>query len=399
MEYRPDCRHFLGDKPCRFREDCSHCEHFSPLMDRMLIIKLGASGDVLRTTPILPALRERHPNAQISWLTDESAREVLQANPLIDRLLLYNLETVLRLQVEEFSRLICLDKEARATALAMTVRAGHKNGFGLSPQGNVIPLNPEASYAFLLGLSDELKFRLNRKSYQEMIFEALGLSYRHQEYVLALAPEHLAYGRDVMAGAGAGPDDIVVGLCVGAGTRFANKAWTEEGFSVVARALAARPNTRAVLLGGKLEESRVRSIRSRLGESVFDPGCHHSLGQFAGIVNCCDVVVSPDTVCMHLAIGLKKLVLAIFGPTCPQEVELYGRGAKVVSPLPCAPCYRENCDIEETCMRGISPEMVMKELLPLLTRARDSRQATPARSAAAPQENEQYSPQPSPPTT
>lgn len=375
MDYRADCRHFLGDRPCRFGENCGDCVQYSPLGERILIIKLGAIGDVLRTTPLLLALRERHPDAQISWLTDESAGELLAANPLIDRLLLHNLESVLRLQVEEFSLLICLDKEARATALAMTTQAGDKRGFGLSPQGNVVTLNPESSYALALGLSDELKFRLNRKSYQQIIFEAVGLPYRRQEYALALTPGSVAYGQEVMARGGVSPDDIVVGLCVGAGKRFANKAWTEEGFSGIARRLAEESNTRVVLLGGKLEESKVHSIRARVGEHVFDPGCNYSLGQFAGIVNCCDVVVSGDTVCMHIGIGLKKLVLAIFGPTCPQEVELYGRGAKVVSPIPCAPCYRQECEKEETCMSVISPEMVMEELLQLLERARSERPA------------------------
>lgn len=384
MEHRADCRHFLGDKPCRFGRTCGGCEHYAPRGEKILIIKLGAIGDVLRTTPLLPALRERHPDAHVTWLTDEGDRELLAANPFIDRLLAHNLETALRLQVEEFSLLICLDKEARATALAMTTRADEKRGFGLSPQGNVIPLNPESSYAFALGLSDEMKFNVNQKSYQEVIFEAVGLPYRHQEYVLPLAPGYLAYGREVMARSGAGPDDIVVGLCVGAGTRFANKAWTEEGFVAVARRLAAEPKTRVVLLGGKLEEEKVQSIHSRLGEHVFNSGCGHSLGRFAGIVNCCDVVVSGDTVCMHIAIGLKKLVLAIFGPTCPQEVELYGRGTKVISPVSCAPCYRQECEEEETCMSAITPEMLLEALLPLLARARRERPDVLKRSAAMP---------------
>ncbi len=381
MKYHVDCRHFLGDKPCRFGDTCTACKHYAPQRERILVIKLGAIGDVLRTTPLLPALLNRYQDAHITWLTDESARELLEHNPLIDRLLVHNLETVLRLQVEQFSLLICLDKEANATALAMTTSAREKRGFGLSPHGSIIPLNPEAEYAFALGLSDELKFRVNRKSYQEIVFEAVGLPYRREEYVLSLDPDHLTYGRQVMARSAAGPDDTVLGLCVGAGTRFANKTWTEEGFIAIARRLSEEPGTRVVLLGGRLEEDRMRSIHARLRERVFDTGCHHSLGQFAGILNCCDVGVSGDTVSMHIAVGLRKLVLAIFGPTCPQEVELYGRGAKVVSSVPCAPCYRQECDQAETCMDAISPEMVLDELVPLLERARRE-QAIPRKSSA-----------------
>ena len=64
---------------------------------------------------------------------------------------------------------------------------------------------------------------------------------------------------------------------------------------------------------------------------------------------------------MHLAIGHGKKVLALFGPTCPQEIDLYNRGEIIVSPIECAPCYRKTCDIEEHCMIRISAENVIEK--------------------------------------
>jgi heptosyltransferase II len=54
---------------------------------RILIIKLGALGDVLRTTCILPGLKQMHKTSHISWLTDPSAKCLLKSNGLIDELL------------------------------------------------------------------------------------------------------------------------------------------------------------------------------------------------------------------------------------------------------------------------------------------------------------------------
>jgi ADP-heptose:LPS heptosyltransferase len=55
------------------------------------------------------------------------------------------------------------------------------------------------------------------------------------------------------------------------------------------------------------------------------------------------LVVSGDTLGMHIAIGLAKLVVAWFGLTCEQEIELYGRGVKLVADVPCRPCWQKEC--------------------------------------------------------
>ncbi|MFQ5772313.1 MAG: glycosyltransferase family 9 protein, partial [bacterium] len=71
-----------------------------------------------------------------------------------------------------------------------------------------------------------------------------------------------------------------------------------------------------------------------------------TLGLRKGIcfVNLCDVVITGDTLAMHLGIALKKYVIAWFGLTCPQEIDLYGRGIKIIRDLPCAPCWKQECD-------------------------------------------------------
>ena len=95
------------------------CSHYSPMGAHILIIKLAAIGDVLRTTSLLPSLAQAYETRHVTWVTDESALPLLAGNPRIDRLLPFGFETVHRLLAEEFDLLICLDKEHRATALAM----------------------------------------------------------------------------------------------------------------------------------------------------------------------------------------------------------------------------------------------------------------------------------------
>src|SRR5512143_1869596 len=154
-----DCRHFLGHKPCLYRRPCDGCPSYSPFGKRILIIKLGATGDVLRTTPLLRGLRNTCPGCHITWLTGPDALPILEGIPEIDRLLPYGYEAGLQLRHESFDQVCCFDKEPKATALAMEIQAQERIGFGMSKFGSVMPFNPNAEYAFELGINDYLKFR------------------------------------------------------------------------------------------------------------------------------------------------------------------------------------------------------------------------------------------------
>ena len=171
MMIHDDCRFFLGHKPCRFRRACDGCPHYSPFGKRILIIKLAALGDVLRTTPLLRGLREKNPICHITWLTEPGVVPMLRGIPEIDRLISYDPEAVLQLSRESFDHLYCFDKEPKASALAMSIEAPHKSGFGMTRFGNVMPLSPESEYMFRLGIDDELKFRARESGIQAKLRE------------------------------------------------------------------------------------------------------------------------------------------------------------------------------------------------------------------------------------
>lgn len=332
---------------------------------RILIIKLAAIGDVLRTTPILPVLKEKYPNVHITWITDNNSLHVLEENPYIDRLLTANYENALRLQVEKFDMLICLDKDSVASSLASMVKADQKLGFALSEKGLLYPLNTEADYLFRLGVSDELKFRQNKKTYQQLIFEALGFETKYGEYIIHLPQKYTSYGEQLMNQWRINNGKLIIGLNTGSGKRFATKRWEIEGFIELADRLSKDLGAQVILLGGTEEVERNKEIATKATYNVVDSGCHHSLKEFMGLINQCHLVVTGDTLALHLAIALKKYVVTFFGSTCHQEIDLYGRGKKLVADVDCAPCYRGNCDTMK-CMKSITSNEVFyacKEVL------------------------------------
>lgn len=355
--WKTDCRFFVGDRPCVFRRECEGCDRYSRMGRRVLVLKIGALGDVLRTTPILDPLTRGPDPVHVTWVVGRSARPLLGGHPRIDRLLVPGHETSERLGVERFDLVLSLDKDPYPTSLATRVTAAERRGFGRDGRGSLVPLHESAQYAYDLGLSDRRKFFQNDRTYQDMIFEVGGLPWENQEYDVPVVREHRDEGRRILGEALGHVDAPIVGFNTGAGGVFANKAWTVRGFAELAQRLAG-DGYRVVLLGGPEERERNRQVAALAGAATVDLGGAFPLPVFAGIVSACDLVVTGDTLGMHLAIAARVPVVVLFGSTCAQEIELYGRGEKVVTPIDCHPCYRRECDISPSCQDLILPSRV-----------------------------------------
>jgi heptosyltransferase-2 len=159
-----------------------------------------------------------------------------------------------------------------------------------------------------------------------------------------------------------------VGLNTGAGGIFANKAWTPAGYAGLARRLAAE-GCRVALLGGPEERERNARIAADSGGAARPTGVH-PLPVFAGLVAGCDLVVTGDTLGMHLAIAARVPAVVLFGSTCAPEIELYGRGEKIVTPIECHPCYLRSCDISPSCQDLIAVDDVHAAVRRVLATAR-----------------------------
>jgi heptosyltransferase-2 len=355
---RTDCVYFKGEKPCLFKRICDRCSHFKPFGSEILIIKCRAQGDVLRTTPLLTGLKRRYPGSFITWVVDEESVDLLRDNPLIDRVMPLNLETSLALQAQRFDAVYSLDKDPGLTSLASLVSSPRKFGFGLNEHGNLAALDPAAAHALRLGVDDELKFRVNTKTYQEMTFAAVGLEYENDDYVFTLKEEHRAKAEAFWAKRRVPKGRPTIGLNTGSGTKFTTKQWPRAHFLKLITLLRKRLRANVFILGGPREKAFNAELVRRSPVKVYDPGTANSLLEFAGFLSMMDAVVSSDTLAMHLGLALKKKVVVLFGSTSPAEIELYGRGRKLFAGAACAPCYKQACP-DLICMKSITPDQVL----------------------------------------
>lgn len=366
--YSFDCLHFKGYKPCVPRKDCRGCNEYMPWQRKILIIKLGALGDVLRTTPVLHAFRRKYPKAHITWVTKSNAKDLL-ASSQINRLLFVDDKdngTILRLLNESFDEVHNYDKEDSAISLCSLVRAKEKFGFYLNDVGQMAPVNELAYYSFDLGLSDELKFDKNLKSYQQLTYESSGLEIPSSmdRYDFGIESAEIERARFLLSKFGWGPSDgvPVIGLNTGSGRVFRTKQWLESSFYELAKILHTKLGARVLLLGGVDEDERNKSLALQLEGVAVYLGANFDIREFSALISQCHLLVTGDTLAMHLSLALGVPPVVLFGATCSQEVDLYGIGEKIVSRPSCAPCYRNECNQAESmkCMSMISPMMVFE---------------------------------------
>lgn len=363
---KPDCRHFLGYKPCPLNPECRSCREYRPWRGNILLIKTAAKGDVLRTTPLAAALKQKYPQSRLTWLTAPDAVPLLEGNPHIDRLLVYELGSTVEILSQRYDLAVCLDKEPHLAGLASQVLAKHKCGFGIDQLGQLIPLDKNSKYLYSLGISNHLKFQVNQKSYQQLVIEACGLKYRQQPYVLNLTGEEFSWAKGHLHKfSRLKGKKHLVGVNTGTGRAFPTKSWPKDHFVKLGRLLAGRKDIGLLLLGGP-DETKLNQAVIKSCPGLINPGTSLELRQFAAVISALDLLVSADTLGMHLGIALGKRTVALFGPTCSQEIYLYQKGEKLSAGANCSPCYKTFCP-DPVCMTGLTPESVRDAVLRTLS--------------------------------
>jgi heptosyltransferase-2 len=362
-----DCRWYRTDRPCEphKREGvvCGSCPRYAPVTKRILIVKLDATGDVLRTTSLLEPLRAAFPGAHVTWITRREAVDVLKPNSLIDEVAPLDAEALLLLHTTTFDLVINPDASITSSRLATLARAREKRGFVLDEHERLQPLNEEADRWYRMGLNDALKKR-NERTYQSILLGIAGLPACEHPVIWQISAGEADLATAFAKRAGLRDGELRIGLNTGAGGRWRWKKWTDEGQVELIRAIrSTHPDARILLYGGPEERERNRALVRLAPETLVDTGTENSLRQFGALVDLCDVMVTGDTMALHLASALGKRIVALFGPTSAPEIELYGRGAKILPEnMSCLGCYLSDCDVRPACMQRISPDTVLAAL-------------------------------------
>jgi heptosyltransferase-2 len=258
----------------------------------VLIVKLGATGDVVRTTPLLRRL-----SGSVTWIT--AAKNGVLLDGLSDNLRHFSWEARARALDISYDLAINLEDTLEVALFLKSVRPAEIFG-AYSDWSQRLRYTANSKCWFDLSLissygrqeADRLKL-LNRQSYQELIFSGLGLDFAGETYLL---PESIETG---LSGD--------VAIAVDAGPIWPMKRWAYYG------ELIRRLEDKGLIVN-------VLPKRSSLLEHLSDVRNH-----------CC--LVGGDSLPMHLALGTDTRCVTLFTCTSPWEIYDYGIQTKIVSPL------------------------------------------------------------------
>ena len=259
---------------------------------KILIVKLGATGDVVRTTALLRRL-----NGEVTWLT--AAKNVVMLQNLKGNLRCFAWEQRESARDRRYDLVVNLEDTPEASCFLKTVEAA--DFFGAYANSNdALRYTDNSRQWFDLSLisvygrqeADRLKLQ-NRRTYQELIFEGLGFRFRGEQYLLP-KPVETGMSGDVAISRGAGP------------------VWPMKNWAYYEQ------------LKGELEATglTVNELPQRpsLLEHLADVRNHRCL-------------VGGDSLPMHFALGTGTPCVTLFTCTAPWEIHDYGVQKKIVSPL------------------------------------------------------------------
>jgi len=334
FEFKRNCKSFPGNYACEVMTaqgymSCKGCKFYDPISKRILIIKLGAMGDVIRTTPLLKPIRKKYgDNTQVTWLVNKESCDLIK-NEYVDRILIYNQENILRLQSEEFDVLFSLEIDIPGNAVANLIKAKEKYGYYLDKDGHPNYFNEKARFYLERVFSDFIN-RYNKKTYQEMMFEISELKYKKEECILDFDNQ---YGKDFLRKNHLGTSDKFVGIHMGSAPRWPSKVWGSEKIIEFIKRIK---NYNMILFAGPNEAIIQKELIKTLdnsGVKVYGNDPSNSVKEFISLVNLCDVMIVNDSLALHVSIALKKKTIALFFCTPSWEIEDYGIVKKIISPL------------------------------------------------------------------
>lgn len=360
-----ECRHFTGYKPCTKNRTCDKsCPSQDVPRLSLLIVHLGALGAVVRSTSLLRAMKRKFPHAMITWVTDAPAHHLLKSHPAIDRVLTTSEADLLQLGSLEFEVAFMIDKSLKAVGVLSRTSVDKVYGFIANPRtGAILPATPSADELWSLGLDNHKKFFVNKKPETQLIYEALELGpYQRDEYWLPLTDLESRAVRErrenwlVQSQA-----KIIIGINTGCSPVIPYKKLSIEfQRKMILRILSEMPDAQIVLLGGPEDTQRNQHISA--GLPVISSATESGLRDGLVSVAACDVVVTGDSLGMHMAIAQKIPVIAWFGPTCAHEIDLYERGFKILSQSACSPCWKRACEKSIMCYDQVSLEEILHAL-------------------------------------
>lgn len=332
---------------------------------RLLVIQTAFLGDAVLTTPLLGALRERFPKAQISVLCTPEVAEVFSRHPSVSEVILFDKRQkqkslrsrwslIKELRRKRFDLAVIPHRSLTSALLGAMAGIPRRIGFS-SSQGRWL-------------LTDAVPFRWGVHDVDRNLSLLTPLGVPEATGQLWLRPEpqvsEAIVGRLEKAGVRRG--DFLLGI--NAGSVWATKRWLPERFAEVADRAIRELGAKVLFIGGPKDKPVMDVVLSKMKEKPINWVGETNLRELIAAVFRCSAFLTNDSGPMHIAVAAQVPTVAIFGPTT-RELGFfpYGTGHKVIEKeLECRPCGLHGakaCPLGHfECMKSITTSEVFDSI-------------------------------------
>ena len=308
---------------------------------KILFITLSNIGDAILTLPVLSALRDNFPEASIDVVVGPRPQEIFKKDPRINVVFVYDKHAGLKDKITFIKKL-----KAEKYDLAIDMKA------------SFLPVLIGAKYRSALLPVARSGIKHKRLIHLESL-RPFGLIFKQQKNIY-IDNEARKKIEDILQINGIKNTDIIIGVCPGSKSHL--KQWEKRGFADVINNILKNLQYKVVLIGDANEAGLSKEIVAAVRQQgIIDLTGKTSLNELFALVEKFNLLLTGDSAAMHVASDLGVKVVAIFGPTNPEEYGPRGEQDIVIrKDLKCSPCKKAQCKFgTHECMAAISAEEVL----------------------------------------
>lgn len=326
------------------------------MADRILLVRLGALGDIIHAIPVAAALRRAFPSVRIDWLVSAKHRDILDLVPVIDRRLVFQdrstLAAIRELRGARYDVALDLQGLLKSAVLARASGAARVVGFASTYLRERLA-RPFYTDTFDPGCGDIYDRREMRHVVQINLglLEPLGLTVVRPEFPIDRVDSAVA--RQI--GERTGGRYAVLNP----GAAWPNKRWPPSRFGAVAVALRDRHGLASVVTWGPDEQPIAQeTVAASHGAATLTPPT--SIPDLVAIARGATLMISGDTGPTHIATAVGTPIVGIYGPTRPSRNGPWSPADAVVSRDAICQCrHLRRCKLNTMCLMDIHVEEVL----------------------------------------
>ena len=341
-------------------------------LSNILVIRLSSLGDVLMTIPAVRSIRERFPDAHISWLVEGPVSEFLTCQDFIDEVIIFPRSNTMKglktgnipragkalgpflrnMRKREYDLVVDFHGIAKSALFSIMAKRTKTIGFGDM-------FAKEKSHLFYHNKINGSDKRMHKVERNMLLANYLGYTNSVPNVILKTSDDAAVYVDNFFRETGNTPPLFAVNPFSSKGTDF--KRWPMERYAELIARIHHELHEQTLILWGPGEEEAARQLKEMSGNSAY-LACPTNIPQLFSLLGKVRIYIGGDTGVMHLAAAAGTQVIAIFGPTDFKINGPYGKGHTILrEDVSCSPCKKKDCS-DRRCLVPITVDKVIESI-------------------------------------